>query len=105
MNKLELKLKKLCTYYYERSSQWFYRFKIDNKENKLFLEYSSEYTYKTITIDWLDDISYEIAKNWIKENRYKSLFDIEYKKKNQKAKNELQKLSKIRCFKTTYDLK
>lgn len=105
MDRLELKLKKLCTYYCEWSSQWFYKFRIDKKENKLFLEYASDYTYKTITIDWLDNISYEIGKNRIKENRYKSLFDIEYKRKNEKAKKELEKLAKIRYFKTTYNLK
>ena len=105
MDKLELKLKKLCTYYYDWSSQWFYKFKIDKKENKLFLEYISEYTYKTITIDWLDDISYKISKSRIKENKYKAIFDIEYQKKNQKAKKELEKLAKIRYFKTTFNLK
>lgn len=105
MNKLELKLKKLCTRFYEWTSQWYYNFKIDKEKNKLFLEYISEYKHKTITIDWLDNISYEIAKNRIKENKYKALFDIEYKKKNEKAKKELEKLSKIRYFTTTYDLK
>lgn len=104
-SKLELKLKKLCTYYYEWTVQGRYTFKINEKENKLFLQYDSDCTYKSILIDWLDDISYKISKNWIKENKFKYLFNMDYKIKQDKAKKELEKLAKIRNFKTEYYLR
>lgn len=82
MNKLELKLKKLCTYYSNWFCEIFYDFKIDKINNKLIFYYWGDVSFnKELIIDWIDDLSYDIWKTWIKKQEYHLWF---YHKENQK---------------------
>ena len=103
LSKLELKLKKLTTFYRNFTNS--YSFKIDKENNKLFIYWNCEYNYKEIEIDWLDNISYDIWKNWIKSYYYKYIFNISYKNNYDKAIKQLEKYKSIRNYKTTFNLK
>lgn len=101
LTSLWIKLKKLCTYYNEIF--WSYDFKIKN--NEILIQYNSEYRFKKILVNWIDDISYNIVKNRIRKNFYDYLFNTSYKKNYEKACKNLEKLKKIRDYKEEYYLK
>lgn len=104
LSKLELKLKKLTTFYRNFTNS--YSFKIDKENNKLFIYWNCEYNYKEIEIDWLDNISYDIWKNWIKSYYYKHIMDNPlYDRIEKQVKQKLEKYKSIRNYKTTFNLR
>lgn len=101
LQKLGTNLKKLFTRYWIFTNHRGYKIEWDN----LIVYGRWDYNYKEIQIEWVDNISYEIAKNRLQTYFYRSLFDTSKDKKREQAIRNLEKYKKIRNFRTAFDLR